>query len=396
MAEIPKPDFSQLAKNAGVPLDKSQWKAVLKQEADKQGSIIANDSKYSPFWRLMEALVITPTLWIIQTLLIGYVLPNMFVATATGQWLNLWAWQFDLTRKPASKTKGKVLFHRVAERGPMIIIPAGTWVQTEIINNTVYRVKVLADTPLLENETVVAVDVQAENAGDAYNLGGGYYRYLSKPITGVHNVGNTDDWIVEAGANEETDDDLRLRIRNQFTSVAKWHIDAAYRAILTKRAGINDDNVYFLHDAPRGAGTANAYILLDTGEPSSQMLLDLNTCVMTEGKHGHGDDMAVMAMPNQSVDVTCRLFFKRELIEEKRQQLAQQVELLIQSAFRENTDFSVTKTAPNTRFSFSRLAQEIHDKFDGIDSLEFENRDIITEMWVPRINTLKVVPDEAA
>ncbi|MCD9511943.1 baseplate J/gp47 family protein [Photobacterium phosphoreum] len=396
MNEIPKPDFSQLAKNAGVPLETEQWKEVLKQEAEKQGSIIANNSKYSPFWRLMEALVIQPTLWIIQILLIGYVLPNMFVATASGQWLNLWAWQFDLNRKPASKTKGKVLFHRVADRGPMIIIPAGTWVQTEIINNTVYRVKVVADTPLLENENVVAVTVEAEYSGDAYNLGGGYYRYLSKPITGVHDVGNADDWIIDVGADEERDDDLRLRIRNKFTSVAKWHVDATYRAILTKRAGINDDNVYFLHDAPRGAGTANAYILLDTGEPSELMLSELNSHVMKDGQHGHGDDLAVMAMPNNIIDITCRLFPKRDLTEELVIELAQQVELLIQSAFRENTDFSVTKTVPNSRFSFSRLAQEIHDNFDGVDSLEFDSRDIITEMWVPRINVLTVSINEPA
>ncbi|WP_419237919.1 baseplate J/gp47 family protein [Photobacterium leiognathi subsp. mandapamensis] len=396
MSKIPSPDFNELAKKAGIPLDEASWKKTLKDEADKQGSMIANDSKYSPFWRLVECVVIKPTLWIIQTLLIGYVLPNMFVATAVGAWLDLWAWQFDLTRKPAIKARGKVVFRRIAAKGPMIMIPAGTWVQTEIINGTVYRVKVLTDTELAENATEVEAIVEAEHAGAAYNLGGGYYQYLSTAIVGLHNISNPDDWIIEAGADAETDDDLRLRIRNQFTSVAKWHIDAAYRALLTKKAGIDDDNVFFLHDAPRGAGTANAYILLDTGEPSSQMLADLNQYLMDEGRHGHGDDVQVLAMPNQAVDVVCHLFPKHPLTEPQRQTLTEQVTLLIESAFRENTDFNVVKTLPNSRFSFSRLGQEIHDHFDGLDSLEFENRDIVTAMWVPRIQSLKVVLDEAA
>ncbi|WP_318515023.1 baseplate J/gp47 family protein [Photobacterium leiognathi] len=391
MSKIPSPDFNELAKKAGIPLDEASWKKTLKDEATKQGSMIANDSKYSPFWRLIENLVVKPTVWLVSTFLVGYVLPNMFVATAVEQWLDLWAWQYNLKRKSATKTRGKVVFQRIAAKGPMIMIPAGTWVQTEIINGTVYRVQVLADTELAENATEVEAIVEAEHAGAAYNLGGGYYQYLSTAIVGVHNISNPDDWIIEAGADDETDDDLRLRIRNQFTSVAKWHIDAAYRALLTARAGINNDNVYFEHNAPRGAGTANAFILLDTGEPSQAMIDDLNTYIKNQGQHGHGDDLLVMAMPNTVIDIGCNLYPLPSLTAEERQTLIEQVELFIGAAFRENTDFNVTKTEPAVRFSFSRLGQELHRQFSGIESLEFDNRDFVTGMNVPRIKTLGVI-----
>ena len=89
MAEIPKPDYSELVKQSGIPTDSASWKKVLKDEMAKEECIISNDSLFSPFWRLIESAVVQVTLWLINTLLVGYVLPNMFVATAVDQWLDL-------------------------------------------------------------------------------------------------------------------------------------------------------------------------------------------------------------------------------------------------------------------------------------------------------------------
>ncbi|MDF4593171.1 hypothetical protein P3470_24005, partial [Vibrio parahaemolyticus] len=108
MTDIPKPDYSELVKQSGIPTDEAGWKKVLKEEMDKEGSIISNDSPFSPFWRLIEATVVKVTMWLINTLLVGYVLPNMFVATAVDQWLDLLAWQCKLTRKGATKAKGMI------------------------------------------------------------------------------------------------------------------------------------------------------------------------------------------------------------------------------------------------------------------------------------------------
>ncbi|HIF9546409.1 TPA: baseplate J/gp47 family protein [Photobacterium damselae] len=396
MSNIPKPDFNELAKQAGVPLDEASWKKVLKEEADKQESLIANDSRFSPFWRLIECLVVKPTVWLIGTFLVGYVLPNMFVATAVDAWLDLWAWQFDVKRKNATKAKGTILFKRSANKGPTIVIPKDTWVQTEPINGTVYRVKLLADSTLGENELEMLADVEAENEGAAYNLGAGYFHVLPKAIPGIASVTNPAEWLIAAGADKEKDDDLRLRIRNQFTAVAKWHIDAAYRSLLTARAGIDNDNVYFEHNAPRGPGTANAFILLDTGEPAPEMLEDLNDYVRNQGQHGHGDDLVVMAMPGTDLDITCRIWPQVSLTKDERSELLEQIKLFIGTAFRDNTDYKATRTEPVTRFSFSRLGQELHRQFSGIESLEFENRDFVTGMNVPRIRTLSVTDETAS
>lgn len=390
MADIPKPDYKKIVKEAGIPTDAKAWRKVLQEEMEKAGSTINNDSRFSPFWRMIEQAVIVCTTWLINTLLVGYILPNMFLATSTGEWLKMMAWAVRITPKPAFKARGKVVFQRAAAKGPALIIPKDTWVQTEPINGTVYRVRVTQDVTLPEDQQTISAPVEAEHAGAAYNLGGGYYHILPESVSGIGAVANTDDWLDDAGADEESDDELRLRVRNQWSAVAKWHIDAAYRSLLMEKAGIQDDNIYFEHNAPRGPGTANAYILLDTGDPSPDMLTMLNKHIQDNGQRGHGDDLLIKALPKTDTDVRVTVWPEPELTDDERIKLKANIEQLIHCAFRENTDFDVTRTEPLSRFSFSMLGKELHANFTGIQSLDFENSDIITAMNVPRIRTLEV------
>ncbi|KKA45157.1 baseplate J/gp47 family protein [Salinivibrio sp. KP-1] len=390
MADIPKPDYKKIVKEAGIPTDAKAWRKVLQDEMEKAGSTINNDSRFSPFWRMIEQAVIVCTTWLINTLLVGYILPNMFLATSTGEWLKMMAWAVRIKPKPAFKARGKVVFQRAAAKGPALIIPKDTWVQTEPINGTIYRVRVTEDVTLPEDQQTISAPVEAEHAGAAYNLGGGYYHILPESVNGIGAVTNTDDWLDDAGADEESDDELRLRVRNQWSAVAKWHIDAAYRSLLMEKAGIQDDNIYFEHNAPRGPGTANAYILLDTGDPSPDMLTMLNKHIQDNGQRGHGDDLLIKALPKTDTDVRVTVWPEPELTDDERIKLKANIEQLIHCAFRENTDFDVTRTEPLSRFSFSMLGKELHANFTGIQSLDFENSDIITAMNVPRIRTLEV------
>ncbi len=36
MTDIPKPDYSELVKQSGIPTDEAGWKKVLKEEMDKK------------------------------------------------------------------------------------------------------------------------------------------------------------------------------------------------------------------------------------------------------------------------------------------------------------------------------------------------------------------------
>lgn len=394
MAEIPKPDYSELVKQSGIPTDSASWKKVLKDEMDKAGSVINNDSRFSPFWRLIEQAVIIATVWLTENLLIKFVLPNTFLATAFGESLKLKAWEVDVEPKSKTKARGKIVFQRAALKGPALIISKGTWIQTEPINGNIYRVKVLEDTTMLENETTVTALVEAEYEGAAYNLGGGYYHVIPVAISGISAATNEDDWLTSAGADDEDEDELRLRIRNQWSAVAKWHIDAAYRSLLMTKAGIQDDNVYFEHNAPRGAGTANALVLLDTGNPSQELIDELNHEITVSGLHGHGDDLLVKAMPETDYDISVIVWPQSALIDAERDQLKADIENIVRAAFRENSDYNVTRTNPQGRFSFSRLEGELHALLVGIESLKFEQDDIISALSIPRLSSLTIKMQE--
>lgn len=392
----PTIDFAAIVEAAGIPTTEEGWKALFKQDVVAEGSIIANDSAYSPFWRLISAIVAKPATWIVNNVLIAVILPNLFLLTATDDsFIEAKAWEHDLTRKEQTKAQGKVRFNRAAASGPGLLIPANTVIQTDAINGTVYRVVSVADVILPQNSLSVLVPVIAENAGAAYNLGAGYFHVLPEAVTGIGSATNEADWLDVLGADAESNDDLKLRTRNAFTAAAPWHIDAVYRAIITERAGLDTDNVYFEHDAPRGPGTANAYILLDTGEPSEALLEDLQEYVMEKGFHGHGDDMEIMAMPGVAVDIGVTVYPHTYLLEAEVTTLLSDVEDFIRCAFRENTDYTATRTEPFGRFSFSRLGQELHAQFAGIESLNWSQPDITSGNSVPRLSSLTIVNGNA-
>ena len=387
----PTVDFVTLLAKSGVPTTEQAMEVELKKEVEAAGSLITNDSDVSPFWRLVRGVVITPALWLIRTLLAGHVLPASFAATATDSYLDLKAWDVDLTRKPAQKTRGIVNFTKV-NPAEATTIPDDVWVTTERINGTIYRVKPVQAVVSPAGETVARVVCEAEFAGVAWNLAPGYYNLLSKPITGILSARNSEkEWITTQGADAESNDALGLRIKNQFSAVGRYHIDAIYRSMLASVAGIRADHIFFEHDAPRGPGTANAFILLEVGTTPASLIEKLNDYVNNQGNHGHGDDLQVMAMPETEHSLHLELWPVENLAAEQRLALVNEVKMLIQAAFRQSADYpAVTRTWPQSRFSLSQLGRELHQAFPEIKSLHFTELDIVSGLEIPRLAAIEV------
>ena len=387
----PTVDFMALLAETGVPTTEAAMEAELKKEVEAAGSLITNDSDVSPFWRLVRGVVITPALWLIRTLLAGHVLPNTFAATATDAYLDLKAWDVDLTRKGAQKTRGLVNFVK-ANPAEAVTIPADIWVTTERINGTIYRLRPLQAVVSPAGEAVAKVVCEAEHAGAAWNLAPGYYNLLSEAVTGILSARNDDkEWITTQGSDAESNDALGLRIQNQFSAVGRYHIDAIYRSMLASVAGIRADHIFFEHDAPRGPGTANAYILLEVGTTPASLVAQLNDYVGRQGNHGHGDDLFVMAMPETQHSLTLALWPQANLSDEQRAALKAGAENLVRAAFRQSADFpSVTRTWPQSRFSLSQLGRELHSQFPQLKSLRFAEEDILSGLAIPRLSQLVV------
>jgi uncharacterized phage protein gp47/JayE len=384
-------DFKQALADSGIPTTEAALKAAWESEVTAQGSKLANTSAYSPFWRVITALVTKPVLWLL-TFVSDTVLPNFFVKTAEKAWLDMLAWAVNVERKAPTKAIGTLLFSRATTAGEFEV-PIGTRVQSASINGNVYELVTIAAASFVEGESQLQIPATAVEAGSGYNLAPGYYAILPVPVPGVVQVVNLDGWLVAPGSDSEPDDELRLRVRNQFSAVNQWHTDAVYRALIAAFPGVSSNGVFFEHGAPRGPGSANAYVLFEADVPADIYLQQINAKIMNEGNHGHGDDLLVMVMPETQHDVSLQVWPVANLTSAQRNDLQTDIGLFIRAAFRESTgrDFSPTLTWPQSRFSFSRLTEELHEQFPGIDSLKFSNDDILSSLDIPRLQTLQVV-----
>lgn len=392
--ETPKPDFQKVLQDAGMPVTEDAVRAEFNRIVADEG-MITNTSRMSPFWRLVTSLITTPVMWIINAL-INVVMPNMFVATAGGTLLRLLAWGLNLTPKPASAALGVIRFTK-ASAGQPVAVPAGTVVQTGRINGTIYEVSVTVDTVIPAGTLSALIPVKANGAGAAWNLAPGYYRILPVAVTGIANVVNEDNWLTTPGGDDESDDELRERCRNQFNLVGNYHTDAVYRSMIASVAGLSVDRIFFKHDAPRGPGTANAYLLLDSGQASAPFIEAVNDFITSQGHHGHGDDLQCMPMPETQHDLAVTVYVVNltNLDADAQATLKAGVTNMVRSAFRENADYEVARTWPYARFSFSQLGRELHEFFSDVDSVEFSLKDISSDLAVPRLKTLSVSLDDA-
>lgn len=386
MAEV---DFTQLLKNAGIPTTQTALEIQWRQTMAAQNSQISNDDRMSPFWRLVTAMVTNPVLWLINFLALT-VMPNAYVKYATGSFLDLLADAVNLTRKPATKTVGMVTFTRT-DSGLAITIPLGSVIQTAPINGIVYRVITTQALSFVGASLTLNVPVEAEFSGASYNLAANYFSILPTPIIGVSAVSNGVDWITAPGADIETDNDLRARVRNQFGTASSYHTDSVYKSLIGQFQGVSIDAIWFQHNAPRGPGTANAFVLFDFSAPVSQYLTDINTYITDDGNHGHGDDLVVYQMPVQNQVLTATVWVEKFLSATEKTSIQTGVATFIGAAFRENRAYSPTLTYPYSRFSFSKLGEEIHREFQNIHSVDFSLSDIVSELWVPRLTSLTVI-----
>jgi len=381
-------DFNKILSDNGIPTTQTELETVWTDEVAAQGSTISNDNAYSPFWRVVTALITKPVLWL-TAFMADTVLPNSFVQTATGLWLELLAWAVNLTRKPAAQAKGLITFTR-ADINSAYTIPAGTIIQTASINGYIYELLTDVATAFTPGLATVAVPCTAAAVGDAYNLAIGYYSILKNPIAGITSVINAAGWLTVPGTDIETDNDLRDRVRNQFGTASDFHTDSVYRALISQFPGVAIDAIWFEHNAPRGPGTANAFILFDFDAPATQYLIDINAYITDAGHHGHGDDLQVYLMPETTHALTASVWHEPFLTAAQITALHTNVNNFIRAAFRENKAYDPTLTYPHSRFSFSKLGQELHKQFADIHSIDFDLTDIVSALDIPVLSALTV------
>lgn len=380
-ADLSNTDFAKILIGAGVPVTEEEFQAQWDEQLITHDFVVNNDSPLSPFWRLQKALVGKPAAQVID-ILTKQIMPNSFVATAEGEWLDLKGAGRNINRLSEVNAQGNIEFSRVDNTGALSI-PSGTIIESTPVNGVVYQLVTLFDTNFIVGQSQALALCEAKQGGEKYNLAVGYYSKISPAIEGV-SVSNKPDWLIKNGQNRETDKNYSLRIRDQFASLGEFHVNAVYKSIIAEVSGIPIDNIIFEQTAPRGAGSANAYVYLNVGQVS-QAVIDAANNHIASGYHGQGDDLQVFAIPTQAKAIALDLWLKPNS-----EDISVDVENFIRSAFRENAGYQVTRCLPNAVFSFSLLAAELHAEFEEIATLKFISDDITSAVWVPTISTLTV------
>lgn len=195
---------------------------------------------------------------------------------STGEWLVLHAAQVDETRKGATKARGNVLFLRGEQTGN-IRIPAGRIVRTKPDGTgAIYRYVTDELAVLPDDAESVAVPATAEEYGQSSNASVGQICELVTPVEGISGVTNAADWLIEEGADEESDVSLQRRYELAWRAQAGV-TRAAYEAAALSVAGVVD--VYVADRHPRGEGTVDVVVQGTAGIPTANLLADVRAAL---------------------------------------------------------------------------------------------------------------------
>ncbi|MFH1531090.1 MAG: baseplate J/gp47 family protein [Pseudomonadota bacterium] len=194
-----------------------------------------------------------------------------FLDTATTFWLDRKAREYGLTRKPAVKAEGTVVYSRKTAKDTNVPIPTGSIVTTpKDQSGTEYRYFTTQAAVLQAGELSVEAPVIAENAGSAYNVGPGSISKMKTFITGIDAVTNPEDWITTIGVDEETDGALRQRCFLAWEELSQGGTAAAYISWALSVPGVKSA---FVDDTlPRGEGTVDVYIMGEAGPPDPALI----------------------------------------------------------------------------------------------------------------------------
>lgn len=192
-------------------------------------------------------------------------LPQFFVLTASGGWLDLHAADVKVNRIPARFTEGLIDFYCEVSG----IVPAGAVVQTEA-DPLGQRLRYLVTESTLIKPPMTRVPVRAESPGAAWNVSSGQITTLVTVLDFVERIENASDWLTQSGVDLESDDLLRERLLLMWPALgtgSTWH---AYMKWAREVQGVV--KVAVLDQHPRGQGTVDVVIAPSVGLPEPELI----------------------------------------------------------------------------------------------------------------------------
>ncbi len=176
---------------------------------------------------------------------------QMFPQTATGPQLDLHAEQRGLTRKPATKARGKLTFSRQRSILYDVTIPEGTVCATS--GSDGFRYKTTETVVLPAGSLSVQANAEAELPGTASNTLAETITIMVTPPAAITAVSNA--LAFSGGTDSESDSDLRKRLIESYRNIPNGTNAAFY-----KECALQYDNVYSASAVSRAGGDGTVYV----------------------------------------------------------------------------------------------------------------------------------------
>lgn len=200
---------------------------------------------------------------------------QMFADTASGEYLDYIAKQRGLERKKALKAQGEIMFFISQPVDHNIIIPIGTVVATD--DSSPIRFCTTEEGEISAGNTLVSVYAEAVNAGRSGNVKKDKTTVGVSVPTEIVSVSNPVNFT--GGENEETDSELRERIRSTFINQSNGTNKAYYEKLALTVEGIAKASAVA---RVRGSGTVNLYVCSSDGDADSTAIAKLQSIVNKE------------------------------------------------------------------------------------------------------------------
>lgn len=229
-----------------------------------------------------------------------FVCKQLFLSTATGEYLDNHARARGLTRRKETKAHGVARFFCEDVAQTDILIPKQTRCAILMENSEIYETTKKAI--IKQGESFVDVDIVAVKGGESANAVTGVITTLINPPSLVKSVTNITE--LTGGSEKESDENLRKRIAQSLKIVSNGANKEFYSEIALEHPKVISANIV---DCARGAGTVD--VVVETSEQkendNNSIISQLNT-VLNE-KREIGTDVKAFLCENLPIDINAHL-----------------------------------------------------------------------------------------
>lgn len=194
-----------------------------------------------------------------------FIKKQMFVRTATGEYLDLHASDRGITRRQSVKATGKVRFSSTVALEEDLNIPKGTIVATS--GSIPHQYTTDVDAVISAGKKSVTVNCTAVEGGAGSNAVAGVVNILITTVPGVETVKNT--VAFSGGIDIENDESLRERVVESYNFIPNGTNRAYYKKLALSVPGVTEASV-----VPKavGEGTVDVYINSNRKEPDNSLV----------------------------------------------------------------------------------------------------------------------------